>query len=85
MISDDNDYSEQLRSFTVDTDRIPNYDPLAPVTMELTADGSLFTCRLLEIPDAYIVLTDTVHASGVVGVKTYKMAAAFDAFRVYRR
>ena len=55
----------------------------ASVIMEFQANGKTLTCCLRGISGALISGTDTMYASGAVGVKTYEASAGFDNFHVY--
>jgi len=75
--------TDVLTTITIPIGTIPNYDPLGQLTMELQVVGSQISCCMHDIPGASIIAVDTRYVSGGPGLKTYKMATAYDDYTVY--
>jgi hypothetical protein len=61
----------------------PSFDPAQPVKLELEVMGSMVACCVREVPGSLIRSSSIPLASGPPGIKSYKMAAAFDDFAMY--
>jgi hypothetical protein len=66
----------------IDTDSIPGYDPNGIFTMHVELRGNRIHCRIDELPGADIVVFDDRFGSGAAGMKTYRIAAAYDFIEV---
>lgn len=71
-----------LTSTLVDLGAIADYDPDAPVTMQLSAVGSQLRCCLLEYGGPSLTVLDDALTTGAVGARTFEVAAAYERLEV---
>lgn len=61
---------------------IPGYDPAAPITLEAEASGNTIRCCIREIPNAFIISSNTLYADGPPAIETVTAAGGFDSIQV---
>lgn len=71
-----------LSELNLDLEDSPGWDPFRTFTMVLEVDGSSFRCWIEEVPGTEITAVDSSLAQGAVGLKTYRMATAYEYLEV---
>jgi len=82
MYSDAAGDSRSLQELDLDPTTMPGYDPMASYTMVLEIRGTSFRCWVEEVPGSEMIQSDPRYSSGAIGMKTYRMAAAYDWIEV---